>query len=391
MDLGSAVPLDAEEMIATATRREGLADFGEDYWREPFCVLIDALDKQASLSLFGRVATRDLLISALRTRLQIEATYARHPEIDDEVIDAPVIVTGLPRSGTSILFEVLAVDPRLKPLLSWEVESPCPPPMASTYTDDPRIPRAAERIERRLRMAPDMITRHELGALVPAECGTAQMYYSFTSDHLTVRYNIPSYADWLYEKADWISTYAYHRRLLKLLQWKNPRSHWLLKSPPHIWHLEPLFEIFPDARVIFTHRDPLRAHASGTSLVATLRGMWTDEPFDPESLPKTMQAEYASASLNRVIDLIEADRVPREQVFNFHYAEFMREPLVALRGLYGSINQPLPADTEARMASLLAAKPQHKFGVHAYEVAGDADRRKVYERYQRYYQVEIEA
>jgi hypothetical protein len=119
--------------------------------------------------------------------------------------------------------------------------------------------------------------------------------------------------------------------------------------------------------------------------------MWTDEPLDPESLPKTMQAEYASASLNRVIDLIEADRVPREQVFNFHYAEFMREPLVALRGLYGSINQPLPAATEARMASLLAAKPQHKFGVHAYEVAGDADRRKVYERYQRYYQVEIEA
>lgn len=390
MDLVAVVPLDADELIATAARSEGLSDFGEAYWREPLAVLVKSLNDQAELNLFGRLVVRDALLNALKARLQIEATYAKHPEIEDEVIDAPVMVTGLPRSGTSILFEILAQDPHFGALLSWEAEFPCPPPEAATYGSDPRIARAQERLTRLNRLTPSFMSMHELGARIPCECGAA-FYYSFMTEGIATYGDVPDYVAYLSRKADWRATYRYHRRLLKLLQWKNPRQHWLLKSPPHMFHMEELFHVFPDAKLVYAHRDPLRATASGTSLIGTLRWSRSDKPFDPGSFAQFLRPEVTAAGLERIIDQIESGRVPRGQIFNIQYAELMRQPLEAIRTLYRQMGLTLEGDTELCIRNFLDNKPKGKFGAHQYEASADTDARTHFSRYQAYFGVENEA
>ena len=389
MDISAVVPLEVDELIATARRREGLLDFGEDYWREPLAVMVKSLNHQADLNLFGRIAMRDDLLNALRMRLRIEAEYAKHPEIEDEVVDAPVMITGLARTGTSILFEILSQDRRFKALLSWEAEIPCPPPEAATYDKDPRIALAQERVTRTGRLAPQLKTMTELGALLPVECLTA-FKYSFMSENVMGYCDIPDYGAYLATKADWQSTYRYHCRVLKLLQWKNPRKHWLLKSPPHMWHLEQLFAEFPDAKVIHTHRDPLRAVASGTSLLSALRGTRSDKPLDVASFAKMLRPEATAAGLEHVIDQIEAGIIPRGQIFHSHYAELMQHPIDAVRTLYQNMGFTLDGETEQRMRRYLEQKPRGKFGTHKYKAVVDADARACFARYQNYYGVENE-
>ncbi|WP_028079157.1 sulfotransferase family protein [Solimonas soli] len=386
------VPLEADELIRTASDSLGLSDFGDDRWREPFAVLVKALNEEAELNLFGRLFTRDELLRALKGRLQIQQAYTQHPEIDDEVIDAPVIITGLPRSGTSILFEILAEDPQFGPLLSWEIVLPCPPPEAATYRSDPRIERAEAILTMYDRIAPSFRAMHEMGARLPNECSEA-FIYSFMSDNLAARLDIPSYINWLYAKADWGYMYGYHRRLLKLLQWKNPRRHWLLKAPPHLWHLPDLLEVFPDARVVHTHRDPVRCNASNASLLGTLRWMRSDKPFDMSSFDKVLTPEATAAGLDMVIDQIESGVVPRSSVFDVLYADLIDRPLDALKALYTRMGLTLAPEAEQRMQAYIAAKPQGKFGAHRYQTAeGEEERRAraCYARYQRHYGVPAE-
>lgn len=389
MDLAAVVPLNADELIATACRCEGLSNFGEDYWREPFGVLVKALDQQAELHLLGRLMIRDDLLRALRGRLQIEATYQQHPEIEDEIIDTPVVVVGLPRSGTSILFEILSQDRRFGPLLSWEIEYPCPPPEAATYESDPRIERAERLLTRQNRVAPSFKSIHELGACIPTECIVSFMY-SFTTERMAAYCDVPDYAAYLATQADWLSTYAYHRRVLKLLQWKNPRRNWLLKAPSHTWYLETLFAVFPDAKVIHAHRDPLRANASGHSLIGTLRWIRSDKPFDADSFAQVLRPEVTAAGLERVIEQIETGKIPRQQIFNSRYAELMRDPLGTIDGLYRQMHWELDDETRQRIRHYLDHKPKAKFGVHQYKTVDDPKARACFERYQRYYGVENE-
>jgi hypothetical protein len=211
-DARAVAPLEAGELIATAIRHTGLEDFGADDWREPFEVLLDAIECEADLNLFGRIWTRQDLLLFLETRLRIEAAYRANPEIDDEVIDRPVFVTGLPRSGTSILFELLAQDPQFLAPANWEFVLPCPPPEAATYREDPRVARAHELITQPGRVAPTFQAMHELGAWIPNECGVA-FRMSFRSQHLAARFEVPSYSAWLHS-AEQRPAYAYYRPLL---------------------------------------------------------------------------------------------------------------------------------------------------------------------------------
>jgi hypothetical protein len=347
------------------------------------------MDEQAGLTLFGRLMVRDELLMYLRGRLRIEATYARHPEIEDEVVDRPVFVVGLPRSGTSILFELLAADPRFGALLGWESNEPCPPPEAATRASDPRIARDEHRWQRLNRLSSAFKTMHEVGALVPNECTNAFMF-SFTTHNVASRCDVPDYSAYLATAADWPATYRYHRRLLKLLQWKSPRQRWLLKAPPHMWHLETLFEAFPDAQVIHTHRDPLRTMASGASLLATIRAMRSDKPFDAAGVDKMLKPEATAAGLNKVIDQMEAGTLPSGQIFPSLYADLMRDPVSALCRLYGRMGLAFDAATETRIRRFLDAKPKGKFGAHRYATSDDPAVRALFRRYQQYFGVEDE-
>lgn len=384
-NIETVAPLEADELIATAQRNTGFTDFGVDDWREPFEILVRSINTEAELHLFGRLWTRQDLLLFLENRLRIEETYRLHPEIEDEVIDRPVFVTGLPRSGTSILFELLAQDRQFLAPANWEFVLPCPPPEAATYRNDPRVPRAQELITQMGRVAPSYQSMHEMGAWIPNECGVA-FPLSFRSQHLAAAFQVPSYVNWLFA-ADQKPAYAYYRRLLKLLQWKNPRDHWLLKAPEHQSFLPTLFEVFPDARVIVTHRDPVKAQGSVTNLLGTIYSMRSDKAFDAQAFEELLTPEGTSARLNLMIDWIENGDIPADQITHSHYADLVQSPLDALDALYARLGFPFTAETRAAVASYLEHKPKGKFGAHTYAVDQDDRTRQLFNRYQQYFNV----
>lgn len=388
MDIASLVPLRSKELIETAMANTGLSDFGGDDWREPFEILVDSLEKEAELNLFGRLMTRSDLLIWLQERLQIEEAYRLHPEIDDEVVEAPVFIVGQARSGTSILFELLSTDSRFGVPMNWEIMFPCPPPEAATYRNDPRIARAEHLLTQWHRVTPSFLAMHELGAMIPNECKVA-MNCTFVSDNLTGLFQVPSYYMWL-QQADLRGAYAYYKRMLKLLQWKNPRQHWLLKSPSHTESLPVLFKVFPDARVVLTHRDPVKARASVAKLLGTLYWMRSDKPFDAASFERLMTADAYAAGLNRVIDQIEAGEIPHAQIHDFLFAELMRDPAEALAVLYGKLGLEFSDQVRQGMLDYLQHKPKGKFGKNVYSV-GDKDQiareRALFVRYQKFHGV----
>ena len=392
MDIASLLPLEPAELIARAMANTGLSDFGQDPWREGFEILVKALNEEADLNLFGRLMTRSDLLIWLEERLAIEDAYRRHPEIDEQVVDAPVFIVGQARSGTSILFELLSTDGRFGVPTNWEIMFPCPPPEAATYRSDPRIAKAQHLLTQWHRVAPSFLSMHELGATIPNECKVA-MNCTFTSDNLTGLFQVPSYYAWL-AQADLTVPYAYYKRMLKLLQWKNPRRHWLLKSPSHTESLPVLFKVFPDARVVYTHRDPVRARASVVNLLGTLYWMRSDKPFDAASFERLMTAEAYAASLDRVIDQIESGEIPRAQIHDFLFADLMRSPPDALSALYGRLNMDFTAAAKKAAAEYLEHKPSGKFGRNVYEL-GEQERitreRALFARYQAFHGVPDEA
>jgi hypothetical protein len=277
MDIRGVVPLDPDSLVNSARSATGLDEFGVDDWREPFERMVASMDTEAGLNLMGRLRTRSEILHLLEGRLRIEDTYRRHPEINDEVVAAPLIVVGQGRSGTSMLTNVLDAHPDNCAPKHWEMIFPCPPPEAATYLTDPRIERGHKLIDQWNRVTPTITSMHEFAGHVPMEC-CQLLGLAFRSptwfDSLG---QVPGYQVWLAGQ-DLRPALEYHRRTLKLLQWRNPRRHWVLKDPIHLDRMPQILQIYPDARFIWTHRDPVRALASTVSLLGTVQWGRTDHP-----------------------------------------------------------------------------------------------------------------
>jgi len=258
-DLAAVVPLDERSLIDAACATTALLDFGEDDWREPFSVLVKALEEEAELTLMGRLMARSDIVLWLSSRLRVVDTLKKHPEIVEQTIVAPMVIVGLPRSGTSILFELLSQDQDVGVAMMWEALQPCPPPEADTYASDPRIEQAHQLFTQWNRVAPEFASMHEMRGDIPAECGLL-MAGTFISDHNASLHQTPSYSAWC-AGADFVPVYEYHKKILQILQWKNPRGRWLLKAPEHQVHLDTLLKVYPDARIVQTHRDPIKCMA----------------------------------------------------------------------------------------------------------------------------------
>jgi hypothetical protein len=361
--VGARLPrLDADALLADAMRRTGLDDFGDPAFREPLAIFSEALEAEAALTPLGRFVARHELRTLLENRLRIEETWKRQPEIERETVAAPIFVTGTGRSGTSILHELLAQDPRHRVLLSWEALHPCPPPTEEGYEDDPRIRIADREVKLWERIAPIYRTMHENGARVPQEC-IYLTAHEFASDLLSGNYAVPSYAAWL-GKADLRVAYRTHQRLLKLLQSRRRRERWVLKAPSHLWSLEALLAVYPDARIVQTHRDPLAVIASMTSLMATLLWIRSDR-VDPGALgPRTVRS--VAFMLQRASELRDRGLLPPQQVHDVRYQDFLADPIAAVADVYDAFGVPFSAEAESRMRAYLAAKPQGRHGVHAW-------------------------
>ncbi|MGI9285999.1 MAG: sulfotransferase family protein [Pseudomonadales bacterium] len=386
LDLPAVVPLDEASLIDHAQRTTGLSDFGDDLWREPFTVLVKSLEEEAQLTLMGRLMARNDIILWLSTRLKVTDTLKRHPEVLEQEVVAPMVIVGLPRSGTSILFELLAQDPDVGVPLMWEALQPCPPPETATYTTDPRIEQADKLFTQWSRVAPEFASMHEMRGDIPSECGLL-MAGTFISDHNASLHQTPSYSVWC-AQANFLPVYEYHKRILQILQWKNPRKRWLLKAPEHQVHLDTLLAVYPDARIVQTHRDPIKCMASTTSLMGTLYYMRSDQPFNAEMFENIIMGEATAQRLEHVIDQREAGIVPGQNIADSRYQDLMDDPMLCIDNIYKHFGMPLSDDAKRGMLNYLAAKPKGKFGKHSYEVdesrSGD---RPLFNRYQELYGV----
>jgi hypothetical protein len=386
LNLPAVVPLDEASLLSQVCRTTGLDDFGDDGWREPFAVLVKALEEEAQLTLMGRLMARNDIILWLSTRLRVTDTLKRHPEILEEEIVAPMFIVGLPRSGTSILFELLAQDPDVGVPLMWEALQPCPPPETASYHSDPRIQVADRLFTQWGRVAPEFNSMHEMRGDIPAECGLL-IAATFISDHNASLHQTPSYSAWC-AQADFLPVYEYHRTILKILQWKNPRKRWLLKAPEHQVHLDTLLQVYPDARIVQTHRDPIKCMASTTSLMGTLYYMRSDQAFNAEMFENIIMGEATANRLEHVIEQREQGVVPAANIADSRYQDLMDDPIGCMGSIYGHFGMTLGEEARARMMEYLASKPKGKFGKHDYRVdEARSKERALFRRYQELYDV----
>ncbi len=383
--------LNEERLLDAARAQAGLDDFGDDGFREPLRHFVDSLEAEADLTPIGRTIARREILQALTNRLELNDWRRRHPEIDRETVIAPIFIIGMPRTGTTILHELLMNDPDNRVPMTWEVDYPCPPPRAETYSTDPRIAKVQATIDQSESLIPDFKRMHRMGAELPQEC-VRILTHEFASMAYMITFRVPSYGRWLVEDYDWTPAYAGHRRFLQLLQWRCPGERWVLKTPAHLWALPALLAQYPDARLIQTHRDPLRILGSVTSLGTTLRTMSSWNPSAP-AVAREWSAWDASA-LDAAVDARESGLIAPNNVVDIHFAEFMADPFAAIGRIYEKFGIDYTEEAENRMRAYLAANPSDKHGAHEYSFADtgldvEEERAKV-ARYQEYFNVPSE-
>jgi hypothetical protein len=392
MNIRGVVPLDEESLLNSAMEATGLSDFGADDWREPFRIFIKALEDEAQLNLMGRIRTRSEILQILEARLQVEDTYKRHPEIADEKITKPIFIIGQGRSGTSLLQNVLSAHPDNGVLKHWEMIFPCPPPETATYDTDPRIAKAHALIDQWNRVTPTFPSMHELGGDMPHEDLQILAMNFMSISAMDCLGQVPSYDVYAYT-ADMVPTLRYHERVLKLLQWKNPRKQWVLKDPLHLDRMQALLEVYPDACFVWTHRDPVRALASLVSIIGTIQWGRSDHPFSGISLEYMTDPNMSAGRFNAVIDQLESGAVPSGQIYNILFKDLVADTVGTVAEMYRHFGIELTDEGRAGMEKYMAdnprdSRPPHQFSAGSPEVVARAH--EAFARYEQYFNVPTE-
>jgi hypothetical protein len=266
------------------------------------------------------------------------------------------------RTGTTILHDLLARDPANRVPLTWEIDTPCPPPERASYGSDPRIAEAETRLARTDALIPGFKSMHPMGALLPQEC-VAMLSTEMASVAWQLQFRVPSYDRWLHEQADLAAAYRGHRRWLQLLQWRCP-GRWVLKSPCHLWHLRALVTAYPDARLVQTHRDPLKVLSSLTSLATTLRTMASDA-IDPHEIAREWSEWNAIAYEHSVRARLEGWIDPA-RVLDLHFTDFMKYPFETLERIYDFAGLSFSPDVARAMRGWWQAHPSDEHGRHSH-------------------------
>ena len=351
--------LNPDRLVEQACESAGSDDFGDDdTWRDGLHRLCDGLISEAGLNALGaEIAAMDV-VRPLTSRLQIVNWRKQHAEVAAQPVAQPIFIVGQPRSGTTILFDLLAQDRALRPPLTWEVDNPYPLPRPETYGTDPRIAETQASIEMSEYLVPGLLAHHPMGALVGQECVriTAGQFCSMI---FSVQYRLPSYYRWLLREADHGPAYRYHRMFLQHLQ-SAVAGQWLLKSPAHLWQLDKLVAEYPDALIVQTHRDPLNVISSISALTHHLRRLASDDSSIAECAAQS--CEEIVVGLERGMTLRDSAALAGRRVVDVQFADFIRDPFVTVRTLYGALGRDLEPLTEQRMRDFLAAHPGDRGG-----------------------------
>lgn len=360
----SYADLDADSLVTAARRRTGLRDLGDDTLIDRLRRLTVSLQDEARLHPLGRLMVRENLLRILKNRLRIQADLVRQPQILDQEVTSPVIITGLQRTGTTVLHRLLASDPRFRFLPSWEAVNPAPFPGERNGRPAARI-RAARLAEKALVfLAPDFFAIHPVQHESPEEdCLLKDFALWSTVPEATQR--VPAFARWL-EAQDHSDSYLFFRQILRYLQWRRPAGRWVLKTPEHLEYLDALLAVLPDARIIQTHRDPTVTMASFCSMMAHARGVFSDH-VDPHEVGR-FWLRKASRMIDRSMAVRARHPSASATFLDVQYADLTRDPLATVERVYRFIGEELTPAARVQMQAFLAENPQHRFGRHRYRL-----------------------
>ncbi|HEY4928324.1 MAG TPA: sulfotransferase [Acidimicrobiales bacterium] len=377
---------DQDTLVDTAIAAAGSNDLGEDSWQEGLGYLLEDLDGPAQLNALGRTVAEADVVGYLTTRLRILEWRRTHPEVADGTITRPIVIVGQPRTGTTILYDLLAQDPDNRAPLTWEVDQPVPPPETATYDTDPRIEEADAIASMPDLIIPGFTDFHPLGARLAQEC-VRMTGGDFRSMIFPTQYDVPEYNRWLMYEADMAPAYRWHRIFLQHLQSRHGSDRWLLKSPAHLWCLRALLDEYPDALIIQTHRDPVRVISSISALAALLRRMSTDHSSVPRAAD--LFSEDILLGLDRSVAARRDGTVPADQVVDVQFGEFMADPFTTIGTVYDRLGLTFTAEAEAAMREFLATHPgdgggggsRYTFADTGLDAAEMRERSRAYQEY----------
>ena len=344
-----SMSFDPDAVVAAARAVDGLSDFGDDSYREPLEKLLWSLQHEADLNEIGRPVLRQRMVDILATRLRVQDYLRRFPEILDEQIQAPLVIVGLPRTGTTMLHRTIAADHRMYAPLWYEVRYPCPAlDWDFTAEGDQRIANAKAEMQAMVDANPDLLAIHPMDAMGPDEdiMLLEQSFYSFNTQAYA---NIPSFDSWI-ESQDHTPGYEYFKRLLQFLQWQKKRSgqrgeRWTLKAPHHLHYMDLVFKVFPDARVVQCHRDPVETIPSLTSLIA---GVWViySDSADPKEVGRQWSRKFARGMRHTMAVRAE---MGEEQFLDLWFADTVRQPLAEIQKVYDFLGMALTDEARLEM------------------------------------------
>jgi hypothetical protein len=345
----NAPRFDVDAVVAAARAVDGLSDFGDDSYREPLERLLWSLEQEADLNAIGRQVLYQRVVDTLATRLRVAAWLKRYPEIREEVIREPLVIVGLPRTGTTMLHRTIAADHRMYAPLWYEVRFPCPAlDWDFTAEGDRRIVEAEAEMRAMLDANPDLLASHPMDAR-GADEEIMLLEQSFYSYNIQCYANLPSFDAWI-EAQDHTPGYQYLRLLLQFLQWQKKRSgqtgeRWTLKSPHHLHYMDLLFKVFPDARVVQSHRDPVETIPSLASLVAGVMTIYSDSA-DPKVVGRTWARKFARGIRHTMAVREEMDP---GRFLDLWFRDTVRQPLAEIRKVYDFLGMALTDEARAEM------------------------------------------
>ena len=360
-----AEQLVADKLIEQAISATGLSDFGGNSFREGLEILLDDVNAGHAKGWHNdggvaRVAHDS--VHYLTGRLKVEDYLKQNPELLERPIERPVFVMGVPRTGTTLMSNLLAADPNRRSPLTWEIDDPVPPVRRDELTTNPRAQARLAQEKAMLAANPDMGKYYRGSAIYPNEC-VFFMAHDFKTLMIESKGRVPGYKDFIFS-CDMTSAYEYHKKFLQLLQHHAPGV-WNVKKPSHSLWLETIFKVYPDARVVWTHRDPFTATGSLCSIIS-LNHMGHMGKVDTEWLAQDYPWQAAEHA-NRIMDF--RDKFGEDKIIDVHYADLVEDPVGETRKLYAKLGDEWTSEAEQAISGWVRDNPQNKFGKHEYKLA----------------------
>lgn len=345
-----------EEAIALA----GGDDFGDPAYLDGLRVLLCSLDESKTLSDLGRVIMRRQIVSSLSTRLRCEQRLKERPQVADVPVVRPIFITGLVRTGSTALHYLMGQDPGMQMLEYWLSAEPQPRPPRATWEAHSDYQASVGTLRFLYENTPELLAIHEMQADWPEECGHI-LAQSFTDDRFECSAHLPSYCEW-YHHTPHPAAYVRHKQMIQLIGSTSPEMRWLIKYPVHLRQLPALFEIYPDACVVQTHRDPRTVLRSYTSFLAKVHGMH-EVSVDLEQIARTQLESWATAAESGLAYRREHGS---DQFFDLPFDAFMSDPIGSVERIYARFDQALSPEGRVALEKWQAEHPQGRHGQHTY-------------------------